>query len=40
MKSILSSMLVIGIGNEFRSDDGIGILVARATAEENFRALR
>ena len=33
MKSILSSILLIGIGNEFRSDDGIGILVARATAE-------
>ena len=33
MKSMLSSTLVIGIGNEFRSDDAIGILVARATAE-------
>jgi hydrogenase maturation protease len=30
MKDLLSSILVIGIGNEFRSDDGVGILVARA----------
>ncbi len=36
MKSMFSSTLVIGIGNEFRSDDGVGIFVARATAERKF----
>ncbi len=30
MKDLRSSILVIGIGNEFRSDDGAGIVVARA----------
>lgn len=30
-----SPMLVIGIGNEFRSDDGVGILVARAIKQKN-----
>ncbi len=33
MKDLLSSILVIGIGNEFRSDDGVGILVAQAIEE-------
>jgi hydrogenase maturation protease len=33
MKDLSSSILVIGVGNEFRSDDGAGILVARAIEE-------
>ena len=36
MKSMRSSILVIGIGNEFRSDDGVGLLVARAIKEKKF----
>ncbi len=28
-------MLVIGVGNDYRSDDAIGLLVARALAEQN-----
>ncbi len=35
MKKTDSSILVIGIGNEFRSDDGVGILVAHAIADRN-----
>ena len=30
-----SSTLLIGIGNEFRSDDGVGILAARRIREKN-----
>jgi hydrogenase maturation protease len=30
MRDSLASILVIGIGNEFRSDDGVGLFVARA----------
>lgn len=29
------SLLLIGVGNEFRSDDGVGILVARRIREKN-----
>ena len=29
-------ILVIGIGNEFRCDDGVGIMVAREVAKLNF----
>lgn len=34
MKNLVPHVLVIGIGNEFRSDDGAGILVARAINEK------
>lgn len=29
MKAITANMLVIGVGNEYRGDDGVGILIAR-----------
>jgi hydrogenase maturation protease len=30
------SVLLIGVGNEYRSDDGVGILAARRIREKNF----
>jgi hydrogenase maturation protease len=39
MKYLSSSILVIGIGNEFRSDDGVGILVARAIEERKLQGV-
>lgn len=30
------SAILIGVGNEFRSDDGVGILAARRIREKNF----
>ncbi len=32
----ICSTLLIGVGNEFRSDDGVGILAARRIREKNF----
>ncbi|MGA9407895.1 MAG: hydrogenase maturation protease [Bacteroidota bacterium] len=31
---MLSSVLIIGVGNEFRSDDAAGVLIARAIEEK------
>jgi hydrogenase maturation protease len=35
----LRKTLLIGVGNEFRSDDGVGIIVARAIRKKQFSSI-
>jgi len=39
MAQISTQCLVIGIGNEFRNDDGLGILIAREIRRRNLESV-
>ncbi len=39
IKNISTNTLLIGIGNEYRSDDGIGLMIARAIREKQFPSI-
>jgi hydrogenase maturation protease len=39
VKDRLRKILVVGVGNEYRSDDGVGILIAREIREKHLRSV-